>query len=214
MNHDIILSALNWRYATKKYDPTRKIAAADWNTLTETLRLAPSSYGLQPWKFLVIENPKLRAELRPHSWGQSAIEEASHLIVVTTLKQMSEKQIDAHILQTAKTRGVDPATLEGYQTFMKQKILQEMPLANHLAWNQRQAYIAMGFLLETAALLKIDTTPIEGITPSEYDKILKLEQTEYTTVSVVALGYRAADDAYQTNKKSRFPLDQVVQYIK
>lgn len=97
---------------------------------------------------------------------------------------------------------------------MNQKILQEKPLETHQAWNQRQAYIAMGFLLETAALLKIDATPIEGITPEEYDKILKLDQTEYATVAVVALGYRASDDAYQNNKKSRFSVDRIIQYIK
>lgn len=104
MNHDSILSALNWRYATKKYDPTRKIAESDWKVLVESLRLAPSSYGLQPWKFLVIENPKLRAELRPHSWGQSAIEEASHLVVFTTLKKMTEKHISDHVQQIAQSR--------------------------------------------------------------------------------------------------------------
>ena len=214
MNHDTILSALNWRYATKKYDPTKKISASDWNVLAESLRLAPSSYGLQPWKFLVIENPKVRAELRPHSWGQSAIEEASHLVVFTTLKKMTGQHIAKHVEQIAETRGVDVKSLEGFQTFMNQKILQEKPLETHQGWNQRQAYIAMGFLLETAALLKIDATPIEGITPEEYDKILKLDQTEYATVAVVALGYRAADDAYQSNKKSRFPLNQVIEYVK
>lgn len=105
MNPNEIKSALEWRYATKKMDPTKKISAADWQLLKDALRLAPSSYGLQPWKFIVVQNPELRKKLREVSWGQSQIEDASHLVVFTTKKVMDAKHIKAHIDQTAQARG-------------------------------------------------------------------------------------------------------------
>ncbi|MFP5519161.1 MAG: NAD(P)H-dependent oxidoreductase [Bdellovibrionia bacterium] len=212
MDQNQIISALNWRYATKKYDSTKKLKESDWQTLAEALRLAPSSYGLQPWKFLVVQNPELRAQLRPVSWGQSIIEDCSHLIVFTTREFMTKEHIAAHIEQTAKSRGVPAQELEGYKTFMEQKILNEKPANTHLGWNQRQAYIAMGFLLETAALMKIDATPVEGIDPDAYDKILNLQGTGYKTVAVVTLGYRHAEDGYQQAPKSRFDLNQILEF--
>lgn len=208
---DLIKNALEWRYATKKYDPSRKISDADWNLLTEALHLAPSSYGLQAWKFIDVRNPEIRKALRPFSWNQSQIEEASHLVVVTSMQEMTAEHIRKHILRTAEVRGQDPAALDGYRQFMETKILQEKPRASHPGWLQRQAYIAMGFLLETAALLKIDATPIEGIEPEKYDAILGLDKTSYRTSAVVALGYRHAEDAYQHAKKSRFPVSEVIE---
>jgi nitroreductase len=212
--HDQILSSLNWRYATKKYDPQKKINDKDLQTILESLRLAPSSYGLQPWKFLVIENVALRKELRKVSWDQSIIEESSHLIVFCALNQMSKEHIQAHITNTAQTRNQSPQDLSGYQKFMEQKILNEKPIAEHKAWNQRQAYIAMGFAMETAALLKVDATPIEGLDPVQYDSILKINKTPFGAVAALALGYRSNEDKYAMAPKVRFNRDQVIEIIK
>ncbi len=194
--------ALDWRYAVKKYDPSRKIPAADWATLKESLVKAPSSYGLQPWKFLVVENPALRAELRPASWGQSQITDASHLVVLLARDSVLDSDIDRYLSRIAVVRGVTLDSLAGFRTMLAN--LKQLPPEKALGWTQRQAYIAMGFLLETAALLHIDATPMEGFDPAAYDKILKLEGTGWRSTAVVALGYRHAEDAYQSLKKVRY----------
>src|SRR3954469_15108820 len=92
-----LLEQLNWRYATKQFDPTRKISASDWTTLEEALRLTPSSFGLQPWKFIVVTDPAVRANLRPASWNQTQITDASHLVVLAAKTDFGETEIDAHI---------------------------------------------------------------------------------------------------------------------
>jgi nitroreductase len=208
-----INSSLQWRYATKRFDADRKIGDSDWQTLLNSLRLAPSSYGLQPWKFLIVQTPEIRKLLRTVSWNQSQIEDCSHLIVFTTRRTMTEDHINAHTHRTAQTRHLPLEAMENYRQFVIQKILKEMEPGAHLQWNQRQAYIAIGFLLETAALLRIDACPIEGLDPNQYDKILNLKDTEYKTAAAVALGYRHPEDTYQTLAKSRFPEEQVFQYI-
>jgi len=212
MNKDQILGALNWRYATKKYDSGKKISETDWVILKESLRLSPSSYGLQPWKFLHVQNPEIRKQLREASWGQSMIEECSHLVVFTTLKKMTKDHIVKNIQETAKIRGIEASALEGYQKFMEKTILARTD-EDLKAWNQKQAYIALGFLLETAAFLKIDATPIEGFEPAKYDQILGLDKTEYGSAVVATLGYRHAEDVAQAMKKSRFSDKDLFQVI-
>ncbi len=213
MKGDQIIAALKWRYATKKYDPTKKISEADWAVLKEALRLAPSSFGLQPWQFLVVQSPALRKVLRKVSWDQSIVEDCSHMIVLTTLREMTQQHIEKNIKQAIKDRGLDPGALDGRQQHIEQKILIEKPRETHLSWNQRQVYIALGFILETAALLRIDATPMEGLEPERYDEILGLQDTPYTSVVVVVLGYRDAQDSYQQVAKTRFPETEVIKVI-
>jgi nitroreductase len=198
-----IKEALDWRYATKKMNPLKKISSEDWQILKDSLRLAPSSYGLQPWKFVVVQNPALRTKLREVSWGQAQVEDASHFIVFTAKDVIDEKYIRHFIEDTAKTRNIPASALDGYRDLMITNIGHK-PTESHKAWNQRQCYIAMGFLLETASLLKIDTVPLEGIEPEKYDEILGLAGTGYSSVAAVALGYRHEEDAYQNLAKARF----------
>lgn len=213
MKNTEVMQALNWRYATKKYDSTKKLSPDQWDLLKKSLQLAPSSYGLQPWKFLIVQNQKIRQALREVSWNQSVIEECSHLVVFTTLKEMSAEHIKKHIDNTARKRQVDPTTLDGYKTFMEQKLLQEKPLSTHQEWTRRQAYIAMGFLLETAALIQVDATPIEGLSPEKYDEILNLSSSKYATVAAITLGFRSVNDTYQSVTKSRFDETDIFQII-
>lgn len=213
MEYQDIEESLNWRYAVKEYDPSKKLNTSQWELLKKALQLAPSSYGLQPWKFIVVQNIQIRQKLREVSWGQSAIEDCSHLVVFTALKEISSSHIQKHISQTAKVRGQDPSALDGFKNFMEQKILIEKPLDTHLEWNFRQAYIAMGFLLETAALIKVDATPIEGLTPEKYNEILKLTETPYSTVAAVTLGFRGQEDQYQFAEKSRFNESDVIEIL-
>ncbi len=213
MNPQDIQEALDWRYATKKYDPSRKISPEDWNLLVDSLVKAPSSYGVQPWKFLVIENPELREKLKPVSWNQSQVTEASHYVVFTYKEQMTPEFVQKNIDRMAEVRQTPAANFDGYKNLLIEN-LAKAPEDKIRIWSQRQAYIALGFLLETAALLKIDATPIEGFDPIAYDKILGLENSGWKSVATVALGYRHEQDAYQHQKKVRFATEDIMTYLK
>lgn len=213
MNHAKIQEALEWRYATKKFDASKKISTQDWNTLTESLKLAPSSYGVQPWKFLVIENPKIREQLKPVSWNQTQVTDASHYVVFLYKEGIDEGYVNKFINRMAEVRNAPLESLQGYKDLLINNLVKA-PEEKIRVWSQRQAYIAMGFLLETAALLKIDATPMEGFSPSDYDKILGLEGSGWKSVATVALGYRHAEDSYQNLKKVRFADDTLIEYVK
>ena len=179
--------------------------------MSESLRLAPSSYGLQPWKFIHVQNSETRKLLLAQSWGQTPVTDCSHFVVFAAKEKIDEAYITKFIGQTAQIRNLDPATLEGYKNMMIGDLVKgpRSQIINH--WADRQAYIAMGFLMNTAALMEIDTLPMEGLSPVEYDKILKLEGTGWKTVAAVACGYRAADDKYQHAKKVRFDLKDILE---
>lgn len=208
MNTDL-LQSLNWRYAVKKFDPNKKISTENWQTLSESLRLCPSSYGLQPWQFILVETPQLRKELRAHSWNQSQVEDCSHYVVLAYKEKMDTQHIEKYIQAMSEQRQVSIESLKGFAEVMSGDLITG-PRAQEIDyWAQRQCYIAMGFLMLSAALLKIDSCPMEGLVPSEYDKMLELSGTGYKTVAAVALGYRHPEDKYQAVKKVRFSSEQV-----
>ncbi|MFV3410091.1 NAD(P)H-dependent oxidoreductase [Bdellovibrio bacteriovorus] len=213
MTHKTIQDALEWRYATKKFDATKKISDVDWTTLRNSLTLAPSSYGVQPWKFLVIENPEVRNQLKPVSWNQTQVTDASHYVVFLYKEKMDADFVQKFINRVAEVRSAPLEALDGYKNMLVENLVKA-PEEKIRVWSQRQAYIAMGFLLQTAALLKIDATPMEGFDPAAYDKILGLEGTGWKSVATVALGYRHQEDALQNQKKVRFAEDDLIQYIK
>ena len=210
IDNEVIHNQLNWRYACKKFDPTKKIRESDWNVLLESLRLSASSYGLQPWKFIVVQSPELRQQLLPLSWGQTPVTEASHFVVLTYKEKMDEAHVDKFFQKIAQVRGIDPITLDGYKNMVIGDVIKGPRSEVINWWAQRQTYIAMGSLLTTAALMEIDTLPMEGLNPAGYDKVLGLEGSGYKTVAAIACGYRADDDKYQFAKKVRFDLSDVV----
>lgn len=207
-----IAIVLGERYATKQFDPTKKIPADIWNALEESLRLAPSSFGLQPWKFIVVTDPNIRAELAPVSWNQPQITQADKLVVFTTLKNVDPEYVHRYIEDMAKTRGIAPQDLAAYEQMMIGALAHK---TDHLEWSRRQSYIAMGFLGLAAPLMGVDTCMIEGIDSAAYDKILGLEDTDYATVAVVACGYRSAEDQSTPalRAKSRFAAEEVIRHI-
>jgi nitroreductase len=205
-----ILEKLQWRYAVKKFDPSKKISEADWFVLEESLRLAPSSYGLQPWKFIVVQDPKIRAALTPVSWNQTQVEDCSHYVVLATLTKIEVAYVEKFVAKIAQVRELDVASLENYKNLMVSDLVNGPRSAIVQWWSQRQSYIAMGMLMETAALLDIDACPLEGIEPAAYDRILQLEGSGYAAVAAVALGYRSLEDKYQLLKKVRFDCDDVI----
>lgn len=210
---DQLLDQLRWRYATKKFDATRKIPAATWQALEESLRLAPSSFGLQPWKFLVVENPDLRKQLMAVSWNQAQVVDASHLVVFAVKKGVgaadANKLADAIIAQ----RGLKPEQVEPYRKMML-GFLNNLPAGFDVDdWSSRQVYIAIGQFMASAAALGIDTCPMEGLDPAAYDRILGLEAKGLHTLCAMPAGYRHADDAYAKLAKVRYAHDDVIEHI-
>lgn len=202
----------NWRYATKKFDATKKVTNQDLETLKEAIQLSASSYGLQPYKVLIIENPEIRAKLQPVSWGQTQIVEASHLFVFVNLVDMQNEHIDAFIENTSETRNLKIEDLKGYSDFMKSKIVP-LPVDVKSNWTSKQTYLALGNLLNAAAELKIDVTPIEGFEPENYNEILGLNKLGYNASVVAAIGYRHEEDATQHYPKVRKPISELFEII-
>ena len=208
-----LLSALNWRYATKIFDAAKKIPTEVWQTLEQSLVLTPTSYGLQPYQFLVIANPVKRAELLPHSWNQHQVVDASHFVVFTARTEMKEADVDKLIQRTTDLRKLPADALNAYRGMMIGDIVNGPRGKKAHEWAARQAYIALGNLMTCAAVLYVDTCPMEGLSPTEYDKILNLADSGYATVMACALGYRAAGDKYASLAKVRYETKDVVQYI-
>ena len=207
-----LLEALHWRYATKKFDPVKKISAAEWATLEQALVLTPFSYGLQPWRFLVVTDPALKAKLRPASWNQPQIEDCSHLVVFLGKEDVTEADVDRFVGRIAEVRGVSPESLAGYKGFMMGDLVNGPRHAVIGEWAARQVYLAFGNFMTAAALLGIDTCPIEGLEPAKYDEILGLRGTGYRTLAACPAGYRAADDKYASVPKVRFEAADLINH--
>lgn len=208
-----ILDALKWRYAVKKFDSSKKIPESELEKLLECLRLSPSSYGLQPWKFLVIANPELKEKLRPHSYNQPQITDCSHLIVLCRINEVDTAAVNRLIDATAKTRGQETAELDGYKKMMIDDLVEgpRAKIADH--WSAHQVHIALGVLLASAASMQIDACPMEGFSPVKYDEVLGLKEKGLSSVVLCALGYRSSDDKYAEAKKVRFPMSDVIERI-
>jgi len=207
-----VAAALRWRYATKVFQPDRRIPAETWSALEESLVLAPSSFGLQPWRFLIIENPGIRQALCAKSWGQTQVTDASHFVVFTVRTDVSQSDIDGWIdtLGSVQSTPADKlAPLKG----MIEGFVGSMPVEARKAWNTRQAYIALGQFMTAAAFLGVDTCPMEGLDPAAYDEILGLKDSGYTTVVACAAGYRSDADHTAARPKARYGADRVIQTI-
>lgn len=210
---DQLRRALTWRYATKVFDPGRKISPALWDNLETALVLSASSFGLQPYRFLVIDDPRLREQLRPHAWDQRQVVDASHFLVFAARTTVTEPEIDQFIQLIATTRGVPVQSLAPYRSMMTGSLLTDNPGLSASHWSARQVYLALGNLLTSAALLGIDACPIEGFVPAEFDRILGLPEQGLAAVVCCALGYRSADDKHATLPKVRFPAAHLIRHV-
>ncbi len=207
-----ILDALNWRYAVKKFDPDKRIPQQMLDELLEVLRLTPSSYGLQPWKFVVVETPALREKLKAAAWNQSQITDASHLVVLCRRTDVNDAFVASYIASTATVRAVDTDSLTGLKDMIT-GFIKNLPTDALEHWTAKQTYIALGMLLESCALLKIDACPFEGFSKEQFDDILDLPNQQLASVVVCAIGYRSADDHYASQAKSRFPREEVIKKV-
>lgn len=201
---------LHWRYAAKQFDPQRKISPEDWAALEESLILTPSSFGLQPWKFVVVTRPELREKLVVASYGKRTVVDASHLVVFAIKKYFSEEDVAAYIRRIAAVRGLPVESLGGFRDGMVGSLFKARDAAARASWAAHQVYIALGNFLTCAALLGIDACPMEGIEPAKYDEMLGLDALGLSTIVAATAGYRAATDKYAALKKVRFAKDDVI----
>jgi nitroreductase len=209
---DELLASLHWRYATKRFDPSYRIEPAKWKALEQTLVLAPSSYGLQPWHFLVVDDPELRKRLQAASWNQAQITEASHLVVFAIVKGLNRADVARYVDSIAAVRGAPRESLASYEKVMVAHVERLKPQEVD-DWSRRQLYIALGSFLTGAALLGIDACPMEGIEPARYDELLGLAPRRLTAVCVATVGRRASDDKYASHPKVRFDAREVITHV-
>lgn len=198
-----INEALEWRYATKQFDSTKKLSEEQVQSITEAMRLAPTSYGLQSWKAIIVTNPEIRTQLRAAAWDQSQVTDASHFIVLAVRKDINEAFVDEYMQHIAKVRQVGVETLEGFAGMIKGSFQGKSP-EQLRDWATHQAYIALGFGLETAALNKIDACPMEGFDRKQFDEILGLEKMGLESKVALAIGHRSSDDDAASWTKVRF----------
>jgi nitroreductase len=209
----LLHEALNWRYATKKFDASRKIPPATWASLEESLVLAPSTFGIQPWKFLVVQDPATCAKLASVSWGQTQPVDCSHYVVFAVRKGLSTADVERLIARISEVRGVPAESLAGYRDVVVGAVDRARTHGLLDGWMSRQAYIALGQFMAAAALLRVDTCPMEGLDPQKYDEILGLPAQGYATLCACAAGYRASDDKYASLPKVRFKPEDVLVHV-
>ena len=207
-----LIDRLQWRYATKAFDAGRNIPADQWSTIERALVLAPSSYGLQPWRAVVVADPAVRQQLLPLSYGQRQVVDASHLLVLAAKVAPDAAMVDKYVARTAVVRGVPVEKLAGFRQMMVGSIAAKDARGAD-DWCARQAYLALGVLLTTVANLGIDACPMEGIDPAGYDRVLGLREQGYAATVVTALGYRSPDDRNATMPKVRPEAAELIHHV-
>jgi nitroreductase len=208
-----IINNLKWRYATKKFDSSKKIQADKLEILKEAVNLAPTSYGLQPFKVLIIENQKIREQLKEAAWGQSQLTDASHIFLFCNFTEMGPEKIDNYLKLRSEINNTDVADTKPYGDMMKGQ-MAVLSSDQITAWTAKQAYIALGTLIAAASELQIDSCPMEGFDKGKFDEILGLKNKGITSAMIAAVGYRSEYDDTQHFKKTRKPIDEIFEIIK
>jgi nitroreductase len=205
-----LLESLEWRYATKKFDNTKKIDADTWNALEKTLILTPSSYGAMPYKFIIVQTQAIKDQLTAASYGQAQVSDCSHHVVFVAKEKMDADHLRKYVEQMASVRGIKADDLAGYEKMMVGNLVDKMSAEQSFKWASNQAYIALGNFMTAAAVLGVDACPFEGINPLKYDEILGLSGSGWKTVCACPTGYRATDDKYADAKKVRFDAKDLI----
>lgn len=207
-----LIEKLNWRYATKKFDHTKKLSAEQLDTLLSAVQLAPSSLGLQPYRVLVVEDADLREKLREAAYGQQQITQSSQLIIFAAETELNEEFGKKYIDLIAETREVGREHLAGFEQAVLGTINGRAE-DEKIVWGHKQAYLGLGVLLSAAAELGIDACPMEGFLAGKFDEILGLKEKGLTTSVIATIGFRADDDAYSQLKKVRRPKSELFIHI-
>lgn len=207
-----LIDNLKWRYATKKFDTSKKVSKDDLQKLKEAVQLSVSSYGLQLYKVLIIKNTEIREQLKPVSWNQNQITDASHLFVFCHFTEVSDDAIDRFIKQTAETRNLDLERLNGYGDFIKSKLAEKSPIEKK-GWLKSQTYLALANLLNACAELKIDACPMEGFEIESYNEILNLDKQGLSASVIAPIGYRHNEDDTAELPKVRKPIKELFEVV-
>jgi nitroreductase len=210
---DTLLAQLQWRYAVKRFDATKKIAPADWKVLEEALVLTPSSWGMQPWKFVVVTDAATKEKMLPLCWNQKQVVDGSHVVVFCIKKHLKVEEIDAYVRRVAQVRGIAPESLQRLRDVIVGDLIDGARNLIINQWAANQVFIALGNFMTCAALLGIDTCPMEGFDPPKVDLLLGLAKKGLASTVLCAAGVRAADDKYATLPKIRFPIDAVIERV-
>ena len=208
-----IIDSLNWRYATKSFDTTKKVSQADLDEIIETFRLTPSSFGLEPWKLIVIENQELKNEMVAYSYNQKQVWECSHLLVFTAVKNIDNDYIDSHLDNNTKITRASREDLSWYENVMK-AYFSALDENTKEKWAREQVHIALWNVLNTLAQKWIDSCAIWWFNPKKYDEVLKLSEKWLESVVVLPIWYRSENDKYSQIPKVRFEKDKVVEIIR
>jgi nitroreductase len=204
-----IIDALYSRYATKQFDPSKKLTEDQLSTILDAVRLTPTSYGLQLMKIIVIDDPEKRNALLPYSYGQEQVVDASHLLILCREKTVDPGHIEDYIINISNTRNVPAENLDGFKKMMLGSIADMTDEALG-TWMDKQVYIALGNLLNTLAFMKVDSCPMEGFQASEYNRELGLDELNLSAVLTIPIGYRSTNDENAKNKKVRRSTDDFV----
>ena len=199
---------LHWRYATKNFNPEKKVSKDDLETLLEAIRLSSSSYGLQPYEVMVIEDLEVRAKLKPLAFDQPQITDASCLLVFAYNTNVDEHYVDEFIKNNSETRNQPAEDFQDLKEMIQSSVLTFTEDAKH-NWASRQVYIALGNLLSAAADLKIDVCPMEGFNATEFDEFLDLRSKNLKSVTLATVGYRSEADQLKDAKKVRKSKDEL-----
>ncbi|MEO0446648.1 MAG: NAD(P)H-dependent oxidoreductase [Verrucomicrobiota bacterium] len=208
-----LIASLQWRYATKKFDPSQQIPEETWNALEESLVLTASSYGMQPWRFWVITEKGTKEGLVEACYHQRQVADCSHLLVIAVQTEVTEGDVDKLIQTTATVRGKDPESLEGYRKMILGDVVHGSRGGDVVRWAKLQGYIALGNFLTGAALLRVDTCPMEGFESAKVDKVLGLGEAGLTAAVLCPAGYRAEDDGYAAAPKIRYGSEDLVTHV-
>lgn len=203
------IEGLQWRYAVKKFDSTKELSKDKIEILKEAFNLSASSYGLQPVKLLVIKNKELQNKLVPHAWNQAQIADASHLLVFCVQKDFGINEVEEYFKRVQEIRNTSDEIINPFKSFLSKEV-EKMTKENIYQWNKNQAYLALGNLLTVCGIEEIDSCPMEGFDPVNFDEILNLEEKNLTSVLVMPVGYRASDDYMKDLKKVRKKINEVV----
>lgn len=203
-----VLEALKFRHACKKFDPERKIPKEDLDTILECGHLSPSSFGMEPWKFLIIQNTALRQSLRKACWDQAQITDSSDVVVILTKHGVIQPDTD-YVKSMFGRRGMPPEAEKAYIERYKSHLTGEIkPVMSYYAWGSKQCYIALGNMMTAAAASGIDSCPIEGFEKKAVESVLEVDTDHYQVAVIFALGYRLGEQTPQL----RLDYDEVVEY--
>lgn len=211
--NETILEKLRWRYATKKFDPERKIPDSDWEALEDALVLTPSSYGLQPWKFYVIQDQELQDSLVASSYNQRQVADCSHLLVITVKTTITEEDVDHYVETASSAQGIEAESLDYYRNLIIGDIVRGPRSGDIPGWAKLQSYIALGNFMTCAAMIGVDTCPMEGFLPHAFDEALGLEEHGLTTAVLCPAGYRSGEDKYSKSDKVRYGKEELIERI-